>query len=82
MLTQTLPLFLFSALAFAAPSFPVLTYSTYLRDSFTPKAIATDASGNVYMAGNAVVDPATSQRTALVVKLDPQATRYLFGRIG
>jgi uncharacterized protein (TIGR03437 family) len=80
MLTQTLPLFLFSALAFAAPSFPVLTYSTYLRDSFTPKAIATDASGNVYMAGNGVVDPATSQRTALVLKLDPQGTRYLYVR--
>src|SRR5204863_1356823 len=71
---------LFSGLAFAASTFPVLTYSTYLRDSFTPKAIATDSSGNVYMAGNAIVDPATSQSTVLVVKLNPQATRYLYVR--
>ena len=36
--------FLCSGLALAAtPSYPVLTYSTYLRDSFTPKAIATDS---------------------------------------
>jgi uncharacterized protein (TIGR03437 family) len=67
--------------AFAAsPTFPVLTYSTYLRDSFTPKAIATDSAGNIYMAGNAIVDPATSQTTALVVKLNPPATQYLYVR--
>ncbi len=64
----------------ATPSYPVLTYSTYLRDSFTPNAIATDAAGNIYMAGNAIVDPATSQTTALVVKLNPQATQYLYVR--
>src|SRR5580693_9175535 len=68
--------------AFAAPasSFPVLTYSTYLRDSFTPKAIATDSSGNIYMAGNAIVDPGTLQSTVLVVKLNPQASQYLYVR--
>lgn len=73
-------LLLFSGLAFAASAFPVLTYSTYLRDNFTPKAIATDSSGNVYMAGNAIVDPATSQSTVLVVKLNPQASQYLYVR--
>jgi uncharacterized protein (TIGR03437 family) len=80
MLIHTLSLFLFSGLAFAAPTVPVLTYSTYLRDSFTPKAIATDTSGNIYMAGNAIVDPAPSQSTVLVVKLNPQATQYVYVR--
>lgn len=80
MLIHALLLLLFSGLAFAASTFPVLTYSTYLRDSFTPKAIATDSSGNIYLAGNAIVDPATSQSTVLVVKLNPQASQYLYVR--
>jgi uncharacterized protein (TIGR03437 family) len=76
MLIRTLSLFLLSGLAFAAPpSFPVLTYSTYLRDAFTPTAIATDLSGNIYIAGNAIVG---SQTTVLVVKLNPQASQYLY----
>src|SRR5580698_88962 len=79
MLIRSLSFLLYSGLAFAA-SYPVLTYSTYLRDSFTPTAIATDASGNIYMAGNAIVDPATSQTTVLVVKLNPQGTQYLYTR--
>ena len=72
MFIRSLPRLLFSGLAFAAagPSFPVLTYSTYLRDSFTPKAIATDASGNVYMTGYAIVDPASLQTAVLVVKAE------------
>jgi hypothetical protein len=39
---RSLSLVLCSGLAFAAtaPSFPVLTYSTYLRDNFTPYRIA------------------------------------------
>src|ERR1035438_9931468 len=65
-----------SASAASAPTYPVLAYSTYLRDSFTPTAIATDTSGNIYMAGNAIVDAVTSQVTVLVVKLNPQATPY------
>ena len=32
------------------------------------------------MAGNAVVDPATSQSTVLVVKLNPQGSQYLYVR--
>src|ERR1700732_1469936 len=80
MLIRTFSLLLFSGLALAASSFPVLTYSTYLRDNFTPKAIATDSSGNVYIAGTAIVDPSTSQSTVLVVKLSPQASQYLYVR--
>ncbi len=71
---------LYSTLSLAAASFPVLTYSTYLRDNFTPNAIATDSSGNIYIAGNAIVDPSTSQTSVLIVKLNPQATQYLYVR--
>jgi hypothetical protein len=82
MLVRSLALFFYSGLAFAASASksPVLTYSTYLRDSFTPNAIAADSAGNIYMAGNAIVDPATSQTTVLVVKLNPQASQYLYVR--
>ncbi len=73
----------FAATAPATPtasSFPELTYSTYLRDGFTPYAIATDSSGNVYLAGSATEDAATSQTTALVVKINPQTNQYLYVR--
>ncbi len=52
MLIRSLSIFLCSGLALtaSAPTFPVLTYSTYLRESFTPIAIATDSAGNIYMA--------------------------------
>jgi uncharacterized protein (TIGR03437 family) len=82
MLTRPLSFLFYSGLVLAAagPSFPVLTYSTYLRDNFTPTAIATDSSGNIYMAGSAIVDPATSQTTVLLVKLNPQGTQYLYMR--
>jgi uncharacterized protein (TIGR03437 family) len=82
MFLRTLSFFLCSGLAFAAstPTFPALTYSTYLRDNFTPSAIATDASGNIYLTGSTIVDPSTTQNTVLVVKLNPQATQYLYVR--
>src|ERR1700733_9335616 len=82
MLIRTLCLFLCSGLAFAAtlPSFPTLTYSTYLRDNFSPSAIATDSSGNIYMTGSAIVTPSPVQSTVLVVKLNPQATQYIYVR--
>ena len=82
MLIRWLSLILFSGLALAVPAsaFPVLTYSTYLRDSFIPKAIAVDSSGNIYLAGNAIVDPATSQTAVLVVKVNPTASQYLYVR--
>ena len=74
---RTLSVFLCAAFAFAAPTatYPGLIHSTYLRDAFTPKAIATDPAGNIFIAGNAVVDPATSQTGVLVVKLDPKASK-------
>ena len=68
------------ASAASAPTSPALTYSTYLRDNFTPTAIATDSSGNIYLAGNAIVDPSTMQTNVLVVKLNPQATQFLYAR--
>jgi hypothetical protein len=57
-----------------------LAYSTYLRDGFTPSAIVTDPAGNVYIAGSTIVDPATSQTAAMVVKLDPTGAQYLYVR--
>src|SRR5271169_997304 len=59
---------------------PALTYSTYLRGGFTPKAIATDSSGNVYLAGSGIVDATTTQIAAMVLKLDPKGSRYLYTR--
>ena len=66
-----------SGLASAA-SFPLLTYSTYLRDNFTPNAIATDAAGSIYLGGRAVIDPVTSKTGAMVVKLNPQTNQYVY----
>ena len=82
MFMRLISLFLCSGLtlAIAAPNFPALTYSTYLRDRFTPNAIATDPSGNIYLAGNAIVDPLISQTTVMVVKLNPNATGYVYVR--
>ncbi|MGP0072245.1 MAG: SBBP repeat-containing protein [Bryobacteraceae bacterium] len=57
-----------------------LTYSTYLREGFTPAAIATDSAGNVYLAGSTPINTATSQTSATVVKLDPTGARYLYVR--
>jgi uncharacterized protein (TIGR03437 family) len=70
-------LLLFAPAAWAASG---LTYSTYLRDGFTPSAIATDSAGNVYLAGSTIVDAATSQTAAMVVKLDPTGGQYLYVR--
>ncbi len=75
-----LPFTLGLAIAISANAAPALTYSTYLRDSFQPTAIATDAAGNIYLAGTAVVDPATSQNQVLVVKLNPQGSAYVYVR--
>ena len=59
---------------------PPCTYSTYLRDNFTPTSIATDAVGNIYLAGSALVDPGANQTIGLVVKLNPLANAYLYVR--
>jgi Beta-propeller repeat len=47
-----------------------------LRDGFEPAAIASDSAGNVYLAGSAVVDPASQTMSAVVVKVDPKASQY------
>jgi uncharacterized protein (TIGR03437 family) len=68
---------LFATAAWAASG---LTYSTYLREGFTPSAIAADSSGNVYLAGSTSINTATSQTAAMVVKLDPTGAQYLYVR--
>lgn len=75
MFIRSLALFFCSCVLSSA--FPTLTYSTYLRDGFTPNAIATDASGNIYLAGTVAIESTT---TVLVLKLNPQATQYLYTR--
>ncbi len=59
---------------------PGLTYSTYLRNGFTPAAVATDPAGNVYLAGSVVTDQANSQTSVMVVKLNPKGTKYVYVR--
>ena len=59
---------------------PGLTYSTYLRSSFTPAAVTTDSAGNVYIAGGTIADPVTLQTAAMVVKLNPKGDGYLYVR--
>ncbi len=58
-----------------------LTYSTYLRDRFVPASIATDAAGDVYLAGYSSVDPLTQQISPMVMKLDPSGQRLIYSRI-
>ncbi|HEV8039198.1 MAG TPA: SBBP repeat-containing protein [Bryobacteraceae bacterium] len=55
-----------------------LTSSTYLRSSFSPAAITTDSVGNIYLAGNILLDPLTSRQGVLVLKLNPQGAPYLY----
>jgi uncharacterized protein (TIGR03437 family) len=55
-----------------------LAVSTYLRDGFTPAAIASDPQGNIYLAGTAITDPASQMMGAVVAKVDPKVTGYLY----
>ena len=55
-----------------------LAVSTYLKDGFTPAAIASDPAGNIYLAGSAVIDPLSQSFGAVVAKLDPKAHQYLY----
>jgi uncharacterized protein (TIGR03437 family) len=55
-----------------------LEISTYLKDGFTPAAIASDSQGNVYLAGSAVIDAASGTTGAVVAKLDSKAIQYLY----
>ncbi len=67
------------AAAIAQTGFPAnLVISTFLKDGFTPTAIASDPQGNIYLAGSAVIGPASQSTGALAAKLDPNATHYLY----
>src|SRR5262245_24478065 len=55
-----------------------LAVSTYLRDGFTPAAIASDAQGNIYIAGTAVTDPAAQTMGVAIGKVDPRLSGYLY----
>ena len=55
-----------------------LAYSTYLRYGFTPTAMTSDSQGNIYVAGNAIVDPLSRTTVAAVAKIDPRTNRYSY----
>lgn len=57
-----------------------LPYSTYLREGFTPAAVATDAAGNLYVTGSTILGPDSPQTAAMVIKLNPTATQTLYVR--
>lgn len=73
------PGFLFLAAIIVQKATPAnLAISTYLKDGFNPTAIASDSAGDLYLAGSAVVDPASGTTSAVVAKLDPKASQYLY----
>jgi uncharacterized protein (TIGR03437 family) len=55
-----------------------LAYSTYLKDGFTPNAMVSDAQGNLYLAGQAVTDPLSGATSAVAVKVDSHASKFLY----
>ena len=62
-------LWFLSVAAFVQTGWPAsLTISTYLKDGFTPSAIAADTQGNVYVAGSSVIDPKAQTTGAVVAK--------------
>lgn len=63
----------------SSSSAPALVYSTYLRSGFIPAALATDDSGNVYIAGDVTLDSTTRRTGVLVQKVDPNG-RIIYAR--
>lgn len=55
-----------------------LTLSTYLRDGFTPAAIAAGPQGDLYLAGSAVVDPVSGATSAAVARIDAKLRQYVY----
>jgi uncharacterized protein (TIGR03437 family) len=55
-----------------------LAVSTFLKDGFTPTAIAADSHGNVIVAGSAVIDPTAQTTGAVIAKVDGKASQYLY----
>jgi uncharacterized protein (TIGR03437 family) len=73
------PLRLLLAAAFTLNAYPAsLAISTYVKDGFTPSSIVSDSQGNLYIAGSATIDAASKTTGALVAKLDPKASQYLY----
>ncbi len=66
------------AIAAQVASSANLATSTYLRDGFIPSAIASDPQGNVYIAGIAITDPVTLANGAAVIKVNANATQYVY----
>jgi uncharacterized protein (TIGR03437 family) len=75
---KTLGALFFAAVIVQTATPANLAISTYLKDGFNPTAIASDSAGNVYLAGSAVIDPASETTSAVVAKLDPKASQYLY----
>jgi uncharacterized protein (TIGR03437 family) len=72
-------LWFLSAVGFVQTGWPAsLAVSTFLKDGFTPSAIAADAQGNVYVAGSSVIDPKAQTTGAMVAKVDSKASQYLY----
>ena len=69
---------LFAATIVSTAVSATLPISTYLKDGFSPSAIASDSQGNIYLAGSATIDAASNSRGALVAKLDPKASQFLY----
>jgi uncharacterized protein (TIGR03437 family) len=70
---------IFLAAALVSVAYPAtLSISTYLKDGYTPSAGAADSQGNMYIAGSATIDAASRTTGALVAKLDPKASQFLY----
>ena len=69
---------IFAAALAGACSAANIAISTYLKDGFTPTAIASDSRGNIYLAGSAVTDPLDQTTGALVAKVNPNVSEYLY----
>ena len=55
-----------------------LAISTYLKVGFNPTAIASDSAGDLYLAGSTLIDPTSKTMSAVVAKLDPKASQFLY----
>ena len=78
LIVTTLRVLFLSAAMVRACSPANLAVSTYFKDGFTPAAIASEAQGNLLIAGSAVIDPASGATGVAVAKLDTKASQYLY----
>ena len=75
---RKLRLFFLAALVAPVASSANLAISTYLKAGLIPTAITADSQGDIYLAGSAVIDPVSGATSAVVVKVDPKVTQYLY----